>query len=403
MSNIDDNCVPYANIPYNQQLINKKIINDSYFEDLVDTIDLPDVFESPEIYSYRNKLRFDIGYDNNNIIQIGYTLTKKECKNRYIYPAKNMIHVSKKMFRIIEILEKYFNNIWVENNYDSKIYSQVTRNGQWKSINIRTSFNLDYSLLIFNLENLTYSELMSDNWISLTNSLKNYMSSFDNNINITYYLIRENKSINIYGNNYIHEKLDKFIFKISPKSFFQVNTYATEKLYNLVLQLSTKYSTYDKQYNNILFDICCGTGTIGIYLSQLFDKVIGIEICESSVNDANYNKILNSVDNIEFICSPVQNILSDKINELNISLTKNKYFVILDPPRSGLHDTVLNTLINVDNLDTIIYVSCNVITLKKNLKILENKYKIVELMYIDLFPHTEHCEIITVLRNIDSY
>ena len=164
-------------------------------------------------------------------------------------------------------------------------------------------------------------------------------------------------------------------------SFFQVNNTLTKELYDEVL-LNVK----DKTYNQVL-DLYCGTGTIGIYISDYCKKIIGIDYNESNINDANKNKELNNLDNIEFICSKVE----DKIDSF-----KDIDLVIVDPPRAGLDDKTKDYLKEI-NPEKIIYVSCDPITLARDIKDL-NTYKVNYIKVFNMFPRTYHCESITILE-----
>lgn len=184
----------------------------------------------------------------------------------------------------------------------------------------------------------------------------------------------------IFGNGFIHEKLGNFIFKISPESFFQVNTEGAFKLYSTIL-------TYIDEKDRIL-DLYCGTGSIGIFVSQKASSILGVELNQYAVLDAIENKKLNKLENAEFLC-------------LNTSLfTKdlsNFDVVIIDPPRSGLDKKTLSYLLK-EEVKKIIYVSCDLMTFTRDLELLKTKYDIIEVTPFDLFPNTYHVECVCVLN-----
>ena len=164
-------------------------------------------------------------------------------------------------------------------------------------------------------------------------------------------------------------------------SFFQINNTLTKNLYDEVL-LNVK----DKNYNKCL-DLYCGTGTIGIYISDYVKEVIGVDYNKSNINDAEENKKLNNVNNISFICDKVEN----KINEFNdIDL------VIVDPPRAGL-DSKTKEYLKQINSKEIIYVSCDPVTLARDIKDLDT-YKVKYIKVFNMFPRTYHCESVCVLE-----
>lgn len=164
-------------------------------------------------------------------------------------------------------------------------------------------------------------------------------------------------------------------------SFFQINNTLTKELYDEVL-LNVK----DKNYNKCL-DLYCGTGTIGIYISDQVKEVIGVDYNESNINDAEENKKLNNISNISFICDKVEN---------KIDTFKDIDLVIVDPPRAGLDNKTKDYLKQI-NSKKIIYVSCDPVTLARDIKDLDT-YKVNYIKVFNMFPRTYHCESITVLE-----
>jgi len=159
----------------------------------------------------------------------------------------------------------------------------------------------------------------------------------------------------ICGKDEIIEKLFDYKFYISPKSFFQVNTLQAEKLYSIAL----KYAGITSE--DMVLDLYCGTGTIGLLASKNAKKVIGIELNEEAIKDANKNKELNQVSNIEFYAGDVGKILNQKKYKPNI--------VIVDPPRAGLDSLAISEIIKIKP-KRLVYVSCDLMTLARDLNIL---------------------------------
>ena len=190
-------------------------------------------------------------------------------------------------------------------------------------------------------------------------------------------LISTDKNKNIITN------ISNYKYMLSPDTFFQVNKYVTELLYNEILKNIKKYKS-----KNVL-DLYCGSGTIGIYISKYVAKVLGVEINKQSIIDANKNKKLNKVNNIKFIEGKVSDIIKD---------IKDKYdTIIIDPPRSGLDKDTINSILKI-NPKTIIYVSCDPTTLSRDLNILKDKYNVKYIKPFNMFPKTYHCESIAVLE-----
>ena len=181
---------------------------------------------------------------------------------------------------------------------------------------------------------------------------------------------------------FIKERLGDKKFLIYPNSFFQVNMFNTLNLYNEV-----KRMTYNKKYGNIL-DLYCGTGTIGIFLSQIATSVVGIEVVEDAVIAAKSNADINNVENIKFICGRVEDYI-DGFNNIDL--------IIVDPPRSGLDKKTIDNVKRI-NPKEIIYVSCDPMTLVRDLKELEEDYLIKEITPVDMFSNTHHVESVCLLN-----
>lgn len=183
-----------------------------------------------------------------------------------------------------------------------------------------------------------------------------------------------------YITSYIGNK--KYIIK--KNSFFQVNYDISTRMYNKVKDVIVK-----EKSKNVL-DLYCGTGTIGIYISDVVSKITGIEVVSDAIESANTNKKINNAENIEFILGKVEDKL-DFISNNNIDT------VIVDPPRSGLHKKVIPILEKISP-KTIIYVSCDPITMARDIKLLSNNYELVEVTPYDMFPNTYHVECVCVLK-----
>ena len=197
------------------------------------------------------------------------------------------------------------------------------------------------------------------------------------------------ENIVIKKKGFIYDKLGEYTFKISPMSFYQVNPIQTEILYNLAIE---KANLTGKE---IIFDLYCGIGTIGIFASKYAKKVFGIEIVEQAIEDAKENARINSIENIEFMAGDVENTLEDLIR-----IKKQLPDVIfVDPPRRGLDNNTIQNILKYKP-KKVIYISCNPATLVRDLKLLEDKYNIKEIQPVDMFPYTSHVEVVAVLQLI---
>ncbi len=184
--------------------------------------------------------------------------------------------------------------------------------------------------------------------------------------------------------DYVIDEINGFKFILSPTSFFQVNTKEASKLYNIV----KKYLNLNS--NDTVLDLYCGTGTIGLTLSKNCKYVYGVEINKQAINDANQNKKLNNISNISFTCLDAKDI-----NSLNLKVNK----VVVDPPRAGLDKKTIKYL-NDNKFDTVVYVSCDMMTLVRDIKLLQDNYTICEITPVDMFPQTYHIECVCLLKKI---
>ena len=189
------------------------------------------------------------------------------------------------------------------------------------------------------------------------------------------------------GKGYVIEKLEDFQFKIGPKSFFQTNTRQGEQLYRVTrefAELSGKETVYD---------LYCGTGSIGIFVSPGAKKIIGVEMIEAAIADAKENAGLNNLQDAEFFAGDVIDICND-----DFFATHGKPDVIItDPPRAGMHEKLVRKILEMA-APTVVYVSCNPATQARDLSLLDEKYEVKKIQPVDMFPHTLHIENVVQLK-----
>lgn len=198
-------------------------------------------------------------------------------------------------------------------------------------------------------------------------------------------VLGENETV-LYGKGYIYDILLNKKFKISSKSFYQINSIQTAKLYKLAIEAAR----LNKE--DVILDTYCGVGTIGIIASDYVKQVLSVEIVKDAVNDAIDNAKTNNVKNIKFFCDDASNFM------VNLAKAReNVDVVIMDPPRKGSDERFINSLLRLSP-KKIIYISCNPDTLTDDLKlILKGKYNITYIQPVDMFPHTSHVECIVCL------
>lgn len=185
----------------------------------------------------------------------------------------------------------------------------------------------------------------------------------------------------IYGEDYFYERINGYLFKVSFDAFFQVNPYIASSLFKIVDD--------NLDAKNVVYDLYSGVGTLGIVASKKAGKVYSIEIIKNAVLNILENKKLNKVDNL----FPILGDVSKKIFEIKDSVD----IVLIDPPRKGCTKKTLDLLIN-EKIKNIIYISCDVNTLARDLKLLNSFYEIKKFYLLDMFSYTNHVECVCVLN-----
>lgn len=196
-----------------------------------------------------------------------------------------------------------------------------------------------------------------------------------------------------YGKGYALETLEDFRFKISPKSFFQTNTRQGEKLYQVTRQFAELTGT------ETVYDLYCGTGSIGIFVSRLAKKIIGVELIQEAIDDAGENAALNNISHAHFFAGDVIDICNDAF----FAQHGRPDVIITDPPRAGMHDKLVKKLLEIA-APTVVYVSCNPATQARDLQLLDEKYRVTRVQPVDMFPQTHHIENVVQLKlkqNVD--
>lgn len=188
------------------------------------------------------------------------------------------------------------------------------------------------------------------------------------------------------GNGYVTEKLEDFVFKIGPKSFFQTNTKQGEELYKVTRAFAQLTG------NETLYDLYCGTGSIGIFCSKGAKKIIGVEAIAEAIEDAEKNAAVNGLTNTSFYAGDVIDVCTDDF----FTAHGRPDVIITDPPRAGMHEKLVKKLLDIA-APRIVYVSCNPATQARDLQLLNEKYMVEQLQPVDMFPHTHHIENVAAL------
>ena len=369
----------FQNTDYKNQIKYKK----EYISEILHFtgITLNEILQSPDIWNYRNKMEFSF-FNEGNTTDLG--LHCKGSFNKYISVPPCFI-ADKDFLKAAEIIKDFAN----ENGlpaYNNRIHEGFFRHLVLRKSQINNEMLINIVTNAIDCQPLFFEPLVkklgefakSVYWTVNTRKSDAVISD-----KLTLLLGRENitEKLNVGGKDYF--------FNISPFSFFQTNSKGTEILSNEVLRL------LEPSKDDVLLDLYCGTGTIGISVAQKVNNVIGIESVAQAVDNAKTNAVQNNVDNIEFFASTAENW----VKEHNASFDS----IVVDPPRSGLTNDIINFLLSSE-AKKIVYVSCNPSTLARDLeKILESgKYSIKEITPIDMFPQTYHIETVVLLEKVSK-
>ena len=190
-----------------------------------------------------------------------------------------------------------------------------------------------------------------------------------------------------HGKNFIEEQLGHVRFKIGPKSFFQTNSRQAKVLYDKVVEFAGLTGSEN------VYDLYTGVGSIAIYVAKFCRQVVGIEEVPEAIVDAEENARRNGIENCTFYAGDVKNILTNEFAEKH----GKPELVITDPPRAGMHADVVKMFLQLE-APKIVYVSCNPATQARDIHLLSEKYDLLKIQPVDMFPHTHHVETVALLK-----
>lgn len=340
----------------------------------LDDVVIHDALGMEEPFRYRNKAQFPI-QKVDGVPVIGFY--KK--KSHDIIPTNQCIIQHDVNDKIIKIIKTYIRA------YKVSIYDEKTHTGVLRHLVTKVGFTTKEVMvvLVANGRKLPYlNELAS----VLKENIPGFKTLVVNVNREKTNVILGNENRVIYGDGKINDNIGDLVFEISPLSFFQVNPVQTEVLYNKALE----YANLGE--NDTVFDIYCGIGTISLFLAQKAKKVYGIEIVEEAIKDAKINANINNLDNVEFYVGKAEEVVPKMYKQ-----GKRANVVVVDPPRKGCDEKVLDTIISMQP-DRVVYVSCNPSTLARDLNYLDERgYKCLEVQPVDMFPHSVHIENVALI------
>ncbi|WP_138202824.1 23S rRNA (uracil(1939)-C(5))-methyltransferase RlmD [Haloimpatiens lingqiaonensis] len=369
-------------ISYEKQLEFKKDQVLKLFKDAgIENFEFLGIEGSPEIWEYRNKMEFTFG-DLEKGGELNLGMHKKASAFGII--NTNSCQIVDEDFRMaLDAVVNYFRG------KDFPHYRIMSHQGYLRNLVIRKGKNtgeilinlVTTSQIDFNLGEIT--EILKA--LPYEGKLKGIVHTINDSLSD---VVQADSMETLYGEDYIIEELLGLKFKISPFSFFQTNSKGAEKLYSIVKDF------LGNAENKTVFDLYCGTGTIGQIVAPSAQKVIGVELIEEAVEAAKENAKLNGLDNCQFIAGDVAKVIQDIKDKPDI--------IILDPPRPGVHPKAMEYVIKF-NAPEIVYVSCNPKTLVNDLRVLEENGYVVERVKVkDMFAHTPHVETVVLMSRVEK-
>ena len=353
-------------LKYERQLNYKKQTLKQALKKYAD-IDMPvSIIKNDNIYHYRNKFKLPFGMEKGKIVTGMY----ESERGRFVPIEDCIIHE--------EVLEKVRKQILeIMNKYKLKAYNERTREG-YRSLIMRT-FNNKIALVFVVGDNTDLEPMLSD----LTRIEEVSSIYYSVNTNKKYINALENDLVHVFGKNCLNARINDLKLVFTPKSFFQLNTRQAEVLYDEAVSL------IDENDEEVL-EAYCGVGVMSLMAARKAKHVTGVEIVPDAIDNAKKNARYNKMDNVDFVVGDYGSVMEE------ISKEKQLDCLIVDPPRTGLDEKMINSILN-SNAKKLIYVSCNPSTLAKNLNVLKEYYNIESIRAIDVFSNTEHVESIVYL------
>jgi 23S rRNA (uracil1939-C5)-methyltransferase len=348
----------------------KSIFKNAGFKEKVN-----DIIGMDKPFNYRNKNQVVFGVDDKNKTVSGFF---EENSHKIVNFTTCLVQdeLSDKIVGIIkELMEKF----------RISPYNEQKRRGLIKHVMVKRSKALNETMVVIVTSEKVFPG--SNNFVKALVSRCKEITTIIQNINPkqTTHVLGDSEVV-LYGKGYIHDILMGMKFKISSKSFYQINPVQTKKLYEAAIN-SAKLTK-----NDIILDAYSGVGTIGICASPNVSKVISVELEKSAHMDAIINAKLNNIKNVHFYNDDATRFIN------NLAVKKEKIdVVIMDPPRKGSDASFLKAVIKL-NPRKVIYISCDPHTQINDLKYLTNDYKITYIQPVDMFPQTEHIENIVTLE-----
>ena len=368
-------------IDYEKQLsIKKEIIENALKR--IGKIDLPvrEMIGADNPFRYRNKMIFPIGIDKNGKKICGFY---RERSHDIVELDDCLLGdeiISKIIKAVMDFIEKY----------KITVYNEEQHKGFVRRLFIRKGFHTGEIMVVLsiNAKTLPHYAEFADNISKISDDIKSVILNF--NTKKTNSVLGDTNAV-IYGSETITDYLCGMKYEISPHSFFQINPYQTEKLYNKALELA------EISKDDSVMDLYCGIGTISLPAAKKAKNVIGVEIVEQAILNARKNAEENNIKNVTFYASDASVLVPELIEN-----GEKPDIVILDPPRKGSDEKTLSAIIKAKP-KRIVYVSCNPATLARDLRFLEdNGYRTKIVCGVDMFSQTMHVETVVLMSRVEQ-
>lgn len=341
---------------------------------------------------YRNKMEYT--FSNKRWLTVEEIKTEEKLEMNALG-----FHIPKKFDKILDIQACHLQDTRA-NEIRNEVRSYALENN-YSFYDIRNHSGLLRNLIIRNtsIDEWMVVVAFAENDTEKINAMMQFLKEKFSFINSLQYLVNTKKNDTIYdqeiitfaGNAYIHEQMkdlndENVKFRISAKSFYQTNSEQAAELYKIAAELC------ELSGDELVYDLYTGTGTIANYVARSAKKVVGIEYVEDAIKDAKVNSEINNITNTIFFAGDMKDLLNDDF----IAEHGKPDIIITDPPRAGMHEDVCKQLLKVE-AKRIVYVSCNAATQARDLGILDEKYKVMKVQPVDMFPQTEHVENVVLL------
>ena len=343
---------------------------------------------SPKEYEYRNKMEFSFGDEvKDGPLSLGM---HKRGSFYDVVKVDNCQIVDEDYRKILFATLTYFDNL------KASFYHRLRHEGYLRHLLVRKASKTGEILIA--LVTTTQEEYDLQAFVDmllnleLTGKIVGILHTKNDSLAD---IVQSDETVTLYGQDYFYEELLGLKFKISEFSFFQTNSFGAEVLYQTARDYIGDLSE-GSEPDKIVYDLYSGTGTIAQLMAPVSKKVIGVEIVEEAVLAARENAGLNGLDNCEFIAGDVLKVL-DEIEE-------KPDFIILDPPRDGIHPKAIHKIIDY-GVDRMIYISCKPTSLVRDLEVfLERGYVVEKATCVDQFPWTANVETVCLLskKNVNN-